>query len=120
MTTASARAALKRPGLAGAREDTYVTSDRDRGWMARGACTQRDPELWFPVSSLSPTTAYNHCLACPVMLRCLDYAWNNGMVHGIWGGTNALERYQYKRNGIYPRRWINAGIVLPLGDTSNG
>lgn len=107
-------ATKRRPELIGAREETYVATDRSRDWMDDGLCHKYDPELWFPVSAMTPTMAYSVCMTCPVQMRCLDYAWNNGVAWGIWGGMTATERYEFKVRHKLPFRWRAFGVLAGI------
>ena len=66
-------------------------------WRNRAACTDADPELFFPASEtgLSQTQIWEAkqvCHACPVQWTCLAWAVLHGMDEGIWGGSTATER----------------------------
>jgi WhiB family transcriptional regulator, redox-sensing transcriptional regulator len=66
-------------------------------WMARGACRQADPELFFPASSVTGLAAHQAelaravCAPCAVRAACLAYATET-RPEGIWGGTTQAER----------------------------
>ncbi len=70
-------------------------------WQAKGAC--RGPAataVFFPPSTFErkddkeerENRAKGICQACSVRKACLDYAITIKEAHGIWGGTNELER----------------------------
>jgi WhiB family transcriptional regulator, redox-sensing transcriptional regulator len=66
-------------------------------WWHRAACRDEDPELFFPVSEMGPgarqvAQAKAVCARCPVRSECLTYALDNGLDHGIFGGTTEGER----------------------------
>jgi WhiB family transcriptional regulator, redox-sensing transcriptional regulator len=66
-------------------------------WRHRAACRDEDPELFFPISDVGPgarqaTDAKAVCARCPVREQCLRYALDNGLDHGIFGGTTEHER----------------------------
>jgi WhiB family redox-sensing transcriptional regulator len=66
-------------------------------WTSRAACRDKDPELFFPVSDMGPgarqvTEAKAVCAGCPVRSACLDYALDNGLDHGIFGGMTEKDR----------------------------
>lgn len=66
-------------------------------WRHRAACRDEDPELFFPVSETGPgaretARAKAVCARCPVRAKCLDYAFENGLDHGIFGGLTERER----------------------------
>jgi WhiB family transcriptional regulator, redox-sensing transcriptional regulator len=71
-------------------------------WRERAACRDEDPELFFPVSEMGPSArqvdqAKAVCARCPVRARCLTYALENGLDHGIYGGTTETERRLLRR-----------------------
>lgn len=66
-------------------------------WRHDAACRDEDPELFFPVSDLGPgahqiARAKSVCARCPVRAQCLEYALDNGLTHGIFGGTTETDR----------------------------
>lgn len=79
----------------------HMTDD----WRDRAACRDADPELFFPISELGPgarqlTEAKAVCARCPVREQCLDYALDNGLDHGVFGGTTDTERRQLIRRQV--------------------
>jgi hypothetical protein len=75
--------------------DTYA----DRSWMVKAACTQVDPELFFPdpAAGWSPNRhALEVCASCPVRALCLADApaWDR---HSIRGGKTATERARLRK-----------------------
>ncbi|RCW46115.1 transcription factor WhiB [Halopolyspora algeriensis] len=71
-------------------------------WRHRAACRDEDPELFFPISDMGPGArqaeqAKAVCARCPVRSECLNYALNNGLNHGIFGGMTERERHQFNR-----------------------
>lgn len=76
---------------------THNTTD----WRDRAACRDEDPELFFPVSDVGPgarqtAEAKTVCGRCPVRRECLDFALDNGLDYGIFGGTTERERREIK------------------------
>lgn len=66
-------------------------------WRDRAACLDEDPELFFPISEVGPGAeqvrrAKSVCARCPVRAECLNYAVDNGLGFGVFGGTTAQER----------------------------
>lgn len=63
-------------------------------WMKDAACTTSSPDLWFPEvgNSIEIRNVKAICKACPVKDVCLEYALDNRVEHGIWGGLSAYER----------------------------
>ena len=77
-------------------------------WRQLAACRDEDPELFFPVSEMGPgARQIDHakavCAACPVRAHCLDYALDNALDHGIFGGTTEAERRSLRRRGAASR-----------------
>ncbi|EOD70187.1 MULTISPECIES: WhiB family transcriptional regulator [Amycolatopsis] len=72
------------------------------GWAELAACKDEDPELFFPISEVGPgarqtAQAKAVCARCPVRAECLGYALDNGLDHGVFGGTTADERRRLVR-----------------------
>ena len=61
-------------------------------WMMRGNCTNTPPALFFPHDGVGVDHARRVCLGCPVLDTCLEYALENRIDHGVWGGTSERER----------------------------
>jgi WhiB family transcriptional regulator, redox-sensing transcriptional regulator len=77
-------------------------------WRHRAACRDEDPELFFPVSEAGPGARQTEqakavCAGCPVRARCLEYALDNGLDYGIFGGTTETERRMLRRRARYGR-----------------
>jgi WhiB family redox-sensing transcriptional regulator len=71
-------------------------------WMTDAACRTEDPEVFFAVSEVGPgarqtAQARAVCARCPVRSECLGYALDNGLDHGVFGGTTADERRRLVR-----------------------
>ncbi|WP_199432334.1 WhiB family transcriptional regulator [Qaidamihabitans albus] len=71
-------------------------------WRHSAACRDEDPELFFPVSEMGPgarqtAEAKAVCARCPVRAECLDYALDNGLDSGVFGGTTERERREITR-----------------------
>ena len=71
-------------------------------WRLRAACRDQDPELFFPLSEMGPGArqadrAKAVCARCPVRAECLEYALDNGLDHGVFGGTTETERRALRR-----------------------
>ncbi len=68
----------------------------------RAACTDGDPERWFP----GPNTPQRDiavvvavCVGCPVRGDCLAFAVEHDERYGIWGGLTAEARRALVRDG---------------------
>lgn len=64
-------------------------------WFQDAACTQSDPDAWFPDESGATTREFREakriCASCPVAAQCLAYAIRNNEEHGLWGGKSPKE-----------------------------
>jgi WhiB family transcriptional regulator, redox-sensing transcriptional regulator len=72
-------------------------------WMNVGRCRDLPPSLFFPSSSTGVAEAKRYCAGCPVNRECLQYALDNGLAHGVWGGTSERERRRLARRQGQPR-----------------
>lgn len=69
------------------------------GWMSRGRCAEVDPEIFFPEKgSAGIRDAKAVCRRCPVQQRCLEYAVDNQIQHGVWGGLTLVERRRLRQS----------------------
>src|SRR6266566_1570875 len=77
---------------------------RATAWMSRAACTQADPEIFFPApgDEVGEAKAKAVCRACPVRSECLAYAVVHGIDDGVWGGTSEERRRAIRRQPISP------------------
>lgn len=64
----------------------------DTDWMAQGNCADKPPSLFFPSDGVGVEVAKRVCADCPVKAMCLEYALDNRIDHGVWGGTSERER----------------------------
>ncbi|MEU5425823.1 WhiB family transcriptional regulator [Streptomyces olivoreticuli] len=78
-------------------------------WHSHAACTDEDPDLFFPVGSTGPALvqieeAKDVCRSsCPVMEQCRAWAFEFGESWGVWGGSSEDERRQAKRRAARER-----------------
>ncbi|MDQ1174188.1 WhiB family redox-sensing transcriptional regulator [Microbacterium testaceum] len=66
-------------------------------WVADAACTQMDPDAFFPDRGDSTVDARLICRSCPVQAECLEYALRMNETDGIWGGKSPRERSAIRR-----------------------
>ena len=66
-------------------------------WMAAGLCRSLAPETFFPSDGIGVDVARKICADCPVKGPCLEYAMENHIDHGVWGGTSERERRRIAR-----------------------
>ncbi len=64
----------------------------DTTWMAQGNCADKPPSLFFPSDGVGVEIARRICAMCPVTSPCLEYALENRIEHGVWGGCSERER----------------------------
>jgi WhiB family redox-sensing transcriptional regulator len=66
--------------------------DSATAWMAEGNCRLHPPSTFFPSDGVGVDRARRICKGCPVGERCLEYALENRIDHGVWGGCSERER----------------------------
>ena len=64
----------------------------DTSWMARGNCAEQPPTTFFPSDCVGVDVARRICATCPVKEPCLEYALEQRIDHGVWGGCSERER----------------------------
>ena len=64
----------------------------DTEWMARGNCRFEPPATFFPSDGVGVEVAKQICAGCPVQEPCLEYALEQRIDHGVWGGTSERQR----------------------------
>lgn len=61
-------------------------------WMARGLCATQPPGTFFPSDGVGVEIAKRICANCTVVDQCLEYALENRIDHGVWGGCSERQR----------------------------
>jgi WhiB family redox-sensing transcriptional regulator len=61
-------------------------------WMADARCRDVPPEVFFPSDGAGVEVAQRYCAVCPVAGQCLEYALDNHIEHGVWGGASERKR----------------------------
>lgn len=69
----------------------------DATWMSEAKCRELPPDTFFPASGAGTETARKICADCPVKGPCLEYALDNRIEHGVWGGASERERRRIAR-----------------------
>jgi WhiB family redox-sensing transcriptional regulator len=77
--------------------------------MARGNCRYEPPSTFFPSDGVGVESAKRVCETCPAKEQCLEYALENRIDHGVWGGTSERQRRR-----ILKKRKITS---VPLAST---
>lgn len=82
---------------------------RGHDWRRDAACSDEDPELFFPIGSTGPALdqiaeAKEVCRRCGVREPCLEYALATNQDAGVWGGLSEDERRSLKRKRQRRRR----------------
>lgn len=66
--------------------------DNPTPWMNDGNCKDQPPSTFFPSDGVGVEVAKRICATCPVAAECLNYALDNRIDHGVWGGTSERQR----------------------------
>lgn len=74
-----------------------VVDEDPAEWMAHAACQDKPTSFWFPVDGAGTQRAKWACEPCPVQAECLDYALENRIDHGVWGGESERSRRRLLR-----------------------
>lgn len=94
---------------------TGLRSIADTSWHIHGACYGMDPdeadELFFPVprDHWATAEAKELCALCPVRRDCLNYALENGIKQGTWGGLTEAERRPWEKG--LPQRMDYSRVI---------
>jgi WhiB family redox-sensing transcriptional regulator len=77
-------------------------------WRHSAVCKDEDPELFFPIGNTGPALlqieeAKAVCRRCPVIEKCLQWAFEIGQDSGVWGGLSEDERRAMKRRAARNR-----------------
>ena len=97
--------------------NSFHLEDNDMSWQKQAYCRGSGVDF-FPEQQVNTKIliATKFCDVCPVKQQCLDFAMNNRIDYGIWGGKTAanrrsMRRYRYARNGHEPRLPMNSVII---------
>ncbi len=69
----------------------------DTDWMSEGKCKDLSPTIFFPSDGVGVQEAQRICAECPVADACLEYALQERVDHGVWGGKSERERRRILR-----------------------
>jgi WhiB family redox-sensing transcriptional regulator len=74
-------------------EDEDHTIVDDMEWRKHAACSGLDTQWWFAEHNPKANAyARKVCGACPVREDCLEFALNNNIRFGLWGGVPESKR----------------------------
>ena len=66
-------------------------------WHVDAACRGANQDIFFPERGESTAPAKAVCATCPVAAECLQYAVDELIKYGIWGGKSERERRTLRR-----------------------
>ena len=95
--TSSVQRAMSRARKAVRAADDIVPTlppapSEDHDWRSRAACRNQDPDAMFPTTTAGEDEAQAVCRYCPVRNTCAEYALNNRIEYGVFGGLTESER----------------------------
>ena len=77
-----------------------MIEDERTAWTSRARCRGLDPEQFFVRSLQQAKSAIQVCDRCPVQQDCLDYAVDEDIEVGVWGGLTERQRRAYARRRL--------------------
>jgi WhiB family redox-sensing transcriptional regulator len=72
------------------RYEDFVRQFTPSPWMARAACRNTDPNVFFPTPGQNATLALTVCAGCPVTTECAELGAHEQF--GVWGGVTRRGR----------------------------
>lgn len=80
--------------------DYQVVEIGDGTWRDDALCKGKETDSFFAEGAGGAGTVYLKarclCFHCPVQKQCLDYAVDNSIFYGLWGGLAYRERLAYR------------------------
>lgn len=61
-------------------------------WRDKAECLDADPDMFFPENGSNGLDAKAVCARCAVIDDCLQYALDNRISEGVWGGKSGIQR----------------------------
>jgi WhiB family transcriptional regulator, redox-sensing transcriptional regulator len=74
----------------------------ETAWMAQGNCRSYPPAVFFPSDGVGVDRAKKICKTCTVKGECLEYALDNRIDHGVWGGESERGRRRISKRRRLP------------------
>lgn len=69
----------------------------DTSFMEFALCKGHDTNFFFSDEGVGTAKAVAFCQACPVKEPCGQYAMDNNIIYGVWGGLSIRSRAKLKR-----------------------
>jgi WhiB family redox-sensing transcriptional regulator len=79
---------------------TRVIPEAPGDWLVDAECNGVDPDLFFPKRGEDATAAKAVCARCVARFECLEYALDENIMHGVWGGLSGRERRRIRSSRI--------------------
>lgn len=75
-----------------------MTSEDDLSWRDAAECYDKD-EIWalFGNGQEQKIAVRQFCMKCPVLDDCAEYALDNRIEFGVWGGLTEEDRRKIRR-----------------------
>jgi WhiB family redox-sensing transcriptional regulator len=80
------------------RQQQRLAVDPASSWMLEARCRDLSPTIFFPSDGSGVEVARRYCAQCPVTAQCLEFALENHIDHGVWGGASERERRRIARS----------------------
>ena len=74
------------------RQQQGLGEDLATAWMLGARCRDLPPKIFFPSDGVGVEVARRYCAECPVSAACLEFALEQRIDHGVWGGASERER----------------------------
>lgn len=69
---------------------------RPPSWQTQARCAHvEDPDIFYPERGQSVRAARELCFKCPVRQQCLEFAVEERIDYGVWGGMSKRERKRW-------------------------
>lgn len=76
---------------------TVLRQQQAGTWRRDAACKDHGPNLFHPERGQQAEHARATCATCSVTSQCLEYALENRIGFGIWGGLTSTERRKHTK-----------------------
>lgn len=73
-------------------ENLLTYNRNEMRWRSQAKCAGYNTDEFFPAVGSNARFIHEFCETCPVVAECLDYALENQLDYGIWGGTSVNQR----------------------------